>query len=383
MNKYELFENRVKEVAEAFRKIDKKEHIRVVSHFDSDGICSNAILIKALMRQGIKYSVSIVQHLNNEFFNEIAEEEYKYYFFTDLGSGSLTKIENYLNEKTVFILDHHHIEKKTIEKNIHHINPHCFGINGSKEISGAGVTFLFAKELEVKNEDLAYLAVIGALGDAQENGDCFMKMNQNITEMAEKNGSLQVKNELKIFGRETKPLVKILEHLTDPFIPGVSGSEKGAIKFLKDIGINPNKGKNRRMITDLSAVEEKKLNKAIISKRLEEDIVGDIFGQSFILCNERKGSPFRDAREFSTLLNACGRLNKSSTGTGACLGVAKIKDQALKVLNTYKKEVTNMMNWYYSNKNQNSVMENNGYVIINAKKGQDVAENIERIRNLL
>jgi len=26
------------------------------------------------------------------------------------------------------------------------------------------------------------------------------------------------------------------------------------------------------------------------------------------------------------------------------------------------------MNWYYSNKNQNSVMENNGYVIINAKE---------------
>ena len=60
--------------------------------------------------------------------------------------------------------------------------------------------------------------------------------------------------------------------------------------------------------------EIKKLVSGIILRRLSEDSPEDVLGDVYILNEEEKESPFRDAKEFSTLLNACGRLEKASLG---------------------------------------------------------------------
>ena len=86
----------------------------------------------------------------------------------------------------------------------------------------------------------------------------------------------------------------------------------------------------------------------------------------YILCDEKKESPFRDAKEFSTLLNACGRLEKASLGIGACLGDKRNKEMALKNLTGYKREIINAMNWYKQNKGSKDIVSGTGYMIINA-----------------
>jgi RecJ-like exonuclease len=84
------------------------------------------------------------------------------------------------------------------------------------------------------------------------------------------------------------------------------------------------------------------------------------------LIEEEKESPTRDAREFATLLNACGRLNKASLGIGACLGDKRIKQKAISQLRAYKRAIIDAMKWYNSNKETGKVMVNDGFIIINA-----------------
>jgi len=87
----------------------------------------------------------------------------------------------------------------------------------------------------------------------------------------------------------------------------------------------------------------------------------------YILPHEEEESPTRDAKEFATLLNACGRLGRASLGIGACLGDKKIRQQAIRSLTDYKKEIVNALNWYNENKFSDDVFWGNRFVIINAK----------------
>ena len=366
LDNYEKFKESVKQAAERFKKLDRKEKIRIVSHLDSDGISACSILINALNLENRKYSVSIVQQLNRKVISEISEEDYSCFFFTDIGSGKLNDIRSLLTGKKVFILDHHKPEDVDIDNNIVHINPHLFGIDGTKEISGAGVVYFFAKYLNMKNENMAHIAIIGAIGDVQENNG-FSRLNNEILETAKAKGKIKVIRGLRVFGAQTKPLYRLLQYSTDVYIPGVTGSESNAIQFLQQLGINPKQGNEWKKLVNLTGDEIKKLSAGIIMKRLDEEKPEDIFGQVYILRDEEKESPLRDAKEFSTLLNACGRLNKASLGIGACLNDEKIKKKAIINLSKYKREIVKTMRWYEENKDSEDIIKKQGMLIINAK----------------
>ena len=131
MDSYELFKDDVKKAAEEFRKIDKNETIRLISHIDADGISAASLMIKCLNIDNRKYSISIVQQLNKEVLEGISKESYKHVVFTDLGSGAISEIRRLLKDKKVFILDHHDPETKEVnDENIFLVNPHKFGIDG-------------------------------------------------------------------------------------------------------------------------------------------------------------------------------------------------------------------------------------------------------------
>ena len=339
MDSYELFKEDIKKSVEEFKKIDKKEVIRVISHLDADGISAASIMVKCLNNDNRKYSISIVQQIKKDILESLAREPYKYFIFTDIGSGAITDIENLFKEKTVFIIDHHEPEKTEIKsKNIFFVNPHKFGIDGGKEVSGAGVVYLFTSCLDKKMEEFAHIAIIGAMGDMQENNG-FERINNEILKTAIEKGKIKVIRGLRLFGAQTKPLHKVLEYCTDPYIPDVTGSESGAIQFLHQIGINPKHGKEWKKVTHLSKEEMKNLVTGVILKRLDEKNPEDVLGNVYILREEKEESPTKDAKEFATLLNACGRLDKASLGIGACLGDETIKKKAIYLMGTYKKEI--------------------------------------------
>lgn len=364
MDKYDSFIAAIDSAVERFRELDDSP-VRIVSHLDSDGIASASILIKALKREDRKFSLSIVKQIDQDLLESLKREEYQILFFVDLGSGYLNNIGQYLQGKKVFILDHHKPEE--IPTEVVHVNPHLFGIDGGSEISGAGVVYFFVKKLDERNMDLAHLAVIGAIGDIQEKKG-FLKLNDKILADAVSMGKMVVKKGLSMFGMQTRPIHKVLEYNTSPYIPGVTGNETGAIRFLEEIGINIKENGQYKKLIHLDDEDMKKLVTAIILRRIgSEDKPEDVLGPIYILTEEDDEVPTKDAKEFSTLLNATGRLNKSSLGIGTCLGNKRIKDEAINLLARYKKEIIGSLDWFYKNRKSDRILERKGYVIINAE----------------
>ncbi len=353
---YDIIENAVKE----FNLLDDKP-LRVISHLDCDGITSSSIMVKLLQRQNKKFVLNIVRQLNENVLKEFALENYNTFIFTDLGSGYVNLINKYLKGKRIFIFDHHTPDDFAHYENIIHINPHLNENTVTWGIAGSGITYLFAKSLNQNNADLAHLAVIGSIGDGQE----FININKEILDDAISQGKILVQYGLKMFGSQTKPLNKILQYSMDPYIPGVTGDEQGTFEFLSQIGIDfTQEGKIKRIV-DLDEDELKKLTTAIILRRLgSEKNPEDVFGNIYLLKEEIEDN-LKDAREFSTLLNCCGRLNKPSVGIGVCLDNFDLKQKANELLKQYRLELINGLNWFYSNKGK--LVKGENFVIINSE----------------
>ncbi|MCM2325864.1 MAG: DHH family phosphoesterase [Candidatus Woesearchaeota archaeon] len=345
------FFSSISTVADKLKKVNMP--IRVVSHLDADGICSAAIMLKALNRMDKKYHLSIVKQLSEDVLIGLGKESYEQFIFTDLGCGQLEHIEKYIS-KDAIILDHHSFEQRETRFDV--INPHMHGYDGSKDISGAGVTYLFSKALDEKNIDSAYLAIIGAIGDVQES-EGFKELNSQILDDAIKNSDIMIEKNLRWFGLETKPLMKLL-CFGDIKIPGIE-NESSALEFLNSLEIEAKNGDNWRLFRDLDEEEKSKLISGIIMRRSSLEKPEDIFRQRYMLPKESIDH-MKDVREYSTLLNACGRMDKATIGVMACMG--KNKEDAVKVLEEYRKELVEGLKWLEGSKEYHE-----RFIILNAK----------------
>lgn len=358
MTNYLEFRQHIASSVEKFNEISKEEKIRVISHLDADGISACAILINALTTESRPHSISIVEQLDEDVIKKLAEEPYGVYIFSDIGAGQLNLINKYFSDKKIIIIDHHTPEGE-VKDNMIYVNPHSFGIDGGIEISGAGVAYLFSVQLNKRNEKFAHLAVIGAMGDVQEEKG-FKKLNQEILDKAIENGSIGVKKSIKLFGAHTRPLHKSLEYSN--LLPNMNESD--IMQFMHAVGINPVGKKGWKKMNDLTDEEIKALTAAIIMKRLDVKDPEDIFANHYTLNDGEEGTAFRDVKEFATLLNSCGRLNRASVGLGACLGDGDAKKKAKAVSEEYKRELGNALGWYRSNA---KLIKGKNYVIINAE----------------
>jgi single-stranded-DNA-specific exonuclease len=365
---YEDFSKCVKEFVGDFLNVvsEDKRPVKIVGNLDADGITSVSLLAKAFSRKGIKYAVSIIKQINNEFLKSLKNEDYGVIIFVDLGSGYINQINEEL-DKEVFILDHHFPEiKENKLGKIRQINPHIHGIDGTKQVSAAGVTYFFTKTLDKRNVDLSYLALVGAIGDVQENLG-FKGLNEKILEDAVDNGLVEVKETLRVFGMQTKPIHKALEYSTNPYIPGVTGNEKGAIKFIEDAGIKiyDNLKEFRRLVS----LTKQELDKLVTAIDLKKGVnsLEPLVGPVFLLKGESDDSLKKDLREFSTLLNSCGKMGWPSLGVGVCMGDVMASKKAYEVLRNYRREIIDALNWFHENRGSDKVVEKEGYVLVIAE----------------
>ncbi len=322
--------------------IKKHSSAFVVSHIDADGLTSAAIMGKALERAGIDYEIIFVKQLDSAALTGIADSNPELVIFTDLGSGMLDAIKTL---KLNAVISDHHQPQGTYE---HHLNPHLFGFHGATEVSGSGVTYLIATSLG-NNSDLADLAIVGAVGDLQhmKNGQ-LIGINRQILEEGAKAGVLHYEKDLLLFGKQTRPIFKLLQYSSDPFLPGISGSEDASIEFLKKIGIRQHGEKWRRWI-DLEPVEKQQIVSALfqfcLSSGMPPTSVQRLVGEVYTLLREREGTEVRDASEFSTLLNATARYDHADIGLAVCLGDReKCYDEASTLLNEHRKNLVEGIN---------------------------------------
>lgn len=322
--------------------IRKHTSALVVSHIDADGLTSAAIMGKALARVGIEYETRFIKQLDQQALTTIADLNPELVLFTDLGSGMLGAISSL---KLNAVISDHHQPEGVYE---HHLNPHLFGINGANEISGSGVTYYLASALG-SNGDLAALAIVGAIGDLQhlKHGQ-LIGANRSILDTGVSNGVLRYEKDLMLFGKQTRPVFKLLQYSSDPYLPGITGSEDASINFLKRIGIRQHGEKWRRWI-DLETGEKQQIVSALMQFCLSSGMPGSkvqrLIGEVYTLLQEREGTEVRDASEFSTLLNATARYDNADIGLAVCMGDrGRIYEDACSLLNDHRRNLVEGLN---------------------------------------
>lgn len=337
----------------------------VYTHLDADGLASGGIIASILKNLDVPFKLRILNQLTEETLSNLDAQDNSIILLLDFGSSQKSLLKKFLKIPCI-IIDHHQPQYTDEENLIFEVNPHLFGIDGSKDVSSSGLSYLLAKEFSYENVIFSPIALIGALGDRQDCGEkgSFIGLNKLILGDAIENGLINIKIGLKLFGFESRPIVKSLEYTIDPLIPGLSGDFNACTSFLKSIGIDPidENGIFRRSY-NLSSEELRKLIIEIIKYMLNHGISSntaeDIIGTIYILNNESEDSCLRDAREFSSILNACGRMGFPSYGVALCMGIrGAVVQKAFEIANNYRKEISRILNWFNINKDRVKLLSN-------------------------
>jgi len=300
-------------------KITDASNIHIVTHIDADGITAGSIASETLKRLKKKYTLECVKQLDEQILTRLNNEKHELVWFTDLGSSII--LDN--PKLNMIVTDHHSCSKKT---NVSfHLNPHLFDIDGTYEISGAGTTYLVSKAVDGKNMDLSALAIVGAVGDIQDkNYGKLTGLNRKLLNDGKQAKVLQTKIDIRYFGRETRPISKLLQFASDPIIPGLSGRENACTSFLKELDIRLKTGDSWRTWSDLEKEERKIIISAIAQKLLNAGfgykLTQRLIGEVYILSAEQRNTELRDAKEYATLLNSTARYGQYEVGLKVCLG---------------------------------------------------------------
>lgn len=299
--------------------VKSSREIHIVTHIDADGITAGTIAYQTLKRLGKEFSIEFVKDLDTDILERLKNENHELVWFTDLGSS----ISNDTSEIKKIITDHHACPENSNKP--FHLNPHLFGVDGSFEISGAGTTYLVSKAIDKKNMDLTPLAIVGACGDLQDRR--FRKLiglNRDILSDGEKINAVRQKIDIRFFGRESRPIFKMLQFASDPIIPGLTGREQACVGFLQELGITLKDGDNWRKWIDLCKDERSLIISSIaqllLTKGFGYKITKRIIGEVYILVNEEEGTEIHDSKEYATLLNSTARYGKCEVGLKVCLG---------------------------------------------------------------
>ena len=321
--------NRAGEACDMLRgHIENDSVIRIVSHNDADGISAAAVIANALAEEDVQFHTTIIPRLKEDIVGQLRSEKYDLFIFSDMGSPFIKEFNTYKHD--VIVADHHQVDDTESESNVIHLNPHLFGIDGSRDLCGAGAAYLSVRDLDKKH--LAYFALTGAFGDMQGQ-DGFCGVNKLILDDAVQSGTVEIHEGLKIVSKASEPIFKSLAYTFSPPLPGISGDLEGSQEFLEKMNLSYG-----IKFTDLEDEEKDLLKEALVS------INPDIFGDCYTVPKE---SPvLRDLEEYSYILDACGKNKKQGLGLSIALGERdQAIDAALRLQRQYRDQIVKGLEW--------------------------------------
>jgi single-stranded-DNA-specific exonuclease len=299
------------------QELSGKDGFFVLSHHDADGVTSCAITVDLLRSLGKEVDFACMKQIDSFTVEKIREYRGRTVVLTDFGSGHHSLLESH-GVKDYYVIDHHTPEREYARQ----INPHSFGINGGSEVSGAGMAYLVARALG--RTDMSALAIVGAVGDMQDSRGALESVNRLILDDAMRDGTILLEKDIRMFGRQSRSLTQMLTYSSEPIIPGLTGNQQACAQFIESLGIPLKSADGWRSYVELSHKEKEALTSAIymrlIDNRVPDFIIHSMYGEVYTLAQEEVKSELRDAKEFATVLNACGRHEEPDVGVRVCLG---------------------------------------------------------------
>lgn len=303
--------------------VKSKKSISVTTHTGCDGLASGSIIAKALIRAGASVTVRASKELDPPAVAGMAGDGRDFHIITDLGGGLAGELDGRLGDAWL-VLDHHQIPRDEAD-NPRVVNAWKYGMDGGTEICAGGMAYLAAHAMDERNSDLSAAAVVSALGDRQDTGEgkALVGRNAEIAGAAEEEGLLEVGPDLLLAGRETRPLADALAFTSRPFIEGLTWRRDACRALLQSSGIPLKDGGRWRVPAELTEPEKRSLVEAVAGFAPGGDAAGmasELVGSAYTLPREDGRSFLRDGREFSTMLNSCGRIGKPGVGMAVCMG---------------------------------------------------------------
>jgi len=305
----------------ALKVMDSADTLRVMSHYDADGLSAGAIMAKALHRAKKPFHMTITKGLDREAMDRIAKEENEAVLFMDMGSGQIEGLET-LGAK-VAALDHHKPLRKS--RKVVQVNPHFHGMDGMTDACTATLALMAAVMMDPCNWDLAPIAIAGAIGDRQHMGG-MRSLNQQILDHAVEEKFVTVQRGLNLKG---KTVADAITDSVDPYFVGLSGRRENVVAFLESMSLNP-----EMSVGSMEDVFRRKLT-SMLSLRLMgqgcrpetvEELVAEVHWIP---------SMGVTAAYLADLMNACGRMGREGVGISVCMGEKEALDEAAELCREY------------------------------------------------
>ena len=325
---------------EAEKLIKEAGSIQVYSHIDCDGMSAGAIISTILDREEKEHDIDFV---NLDKLEDL-EINHDLTIFSDLGSGQPVD-KNAKDNSKIIILDHHPPlrdldYKDSVPYTYLEINPMHYGIDGSDNVSGGGLSYFLAKQFGYT--DLSWIGVLSAVGDMQNSRTGQLEgLNRIILQDSVDTGYVSYNSDLSLYGRETRPLFVALSYFSDVNLP-ITNNRNEAIAVLDELGIPRKVGDRFRTLCDLDNMEKGKLFSELV-RMMSMEVPGRyiqyipklVAADSYDFLYEEDHTFLRDASEFSTAMNACGRNKEYGV---ACEILKGNRTDALDALEVISKE---------------------------------------------
>ncbi len=353
----------VNQAVTTIESMGKEDTILVLTHIDADGLTSASIIANLLNQIDKPFIIKPLNQIRKDILENIQEKnEPSELIILDMGSGDLELITKIFKDaKKTLIIDHHIPKTITPSKqypngNFTFLNPWLVGYNGTTDVSTSGLAYLVTYPYAQKINQLKKMvvnAIVGATGDNQDVGERskFVGINKEIVDIGKKSGYIEEYVDIKIYRRESKPLYKALSESYNLDIPGITGNEESALKFLESIGIIQNDEDKMKTLADLTENEKIKMIDEILSrlvfaysdKYTVDEIRNNIMGTILVFPHEKKG-PTRNNKEFAGLLNACGKLGNPEIGLAIAIGDrGKIYEKGVEMFNNYQEIISELI----------------------------------------
>lgn len=311
-------------LSQAAEEVSKHAHVRVLTHYDADGISSAGIISNALLRQGIRFQLTLSKSLEAGMIEDLGKGA-GCLILADMGSSFLAELERL--EARVIVLDHH--APIGDSKRVIHINPHLFGMDGMTSGCAGAVSMMFALALDERNWDLLPVAFAGIVGDRQ-NIRGLSGINKWLLE-----GGLS-RRVLDLGPGSLLPDGRLAEELAagfEPYLIGVSGSLEGAMSLLKEAGVPEDAS-----LVQLNETERRKLTSLVALRLIAQGCTASAMEE---LITDRYYFPQwqTTADDLAQLLNACGRTDQEGVGVALTLRDAKARQTAERLRKEYKESV--------------------------------------------
>jgi hypothetical protein len=182
--------------ADVIQRLPANARIRVVAKNDVDGVAAAAIALRAFLRAKRPFHISYEMEVNDEVVTTLRQDRDEAFLFLGLGHAFLLYLDRLPG--AVVLIDTDRLSGPAPKRaRLAHVNPGLDPSMPPDSASASSLTFALAVALDMANQDLAHVGVLGAFAKAQDQ-PALRSWNKDVYETAVARGLLSTQISLTL-----------------------------------------------------------------------------------------------------------------------------------------------------------------------------------------